>query len=67
MVRAADTLSRRKNPGNDSAGVVGDDVTRIRYAGRDVQVCERHSRILGAGTRGDAGAGDKFNRPRSTA
>jgi len=38
MVRAADTLSRRKNPGNDSAGVVGDDVTRIRYAGRDVQV-----------------------------
>jgi hypothetical protein len=38
MVRAADTLGRDKNPGNDSAGVVGDDVTRIRYAGRDVQV-----------------------------
>jgi hypothetical protein len=38
MVRAADTLGCHKNPGNDSAGVVGDDVTRIRYAGRDVQV-----------------------------
>ena len=67
MVRAADTLGRHKNPGNDSAGVVGGDDMRVRCVGPRCANCECHSRILGAGTRGDARAGDKFDRPRSTA
>jgi hypothetical protein len=66
MARAADTLGRHKNPGSDAAGVVGVTSRAIETLA-ETCTCERHSRILGASTGGDASAGDKFDRSRSTA
>jgi hypothetical protein len=60
MVRAADTLNRHKNPGNDAAGVVGGDVTRSRYAGRDVQVASATPGFLTLAQE-EMPAGDKFD------